>query len=219
MTTRFIDGEPHELNLIFEDTFDDISQWVNLTPATRWWTEDGKLHGHWAKGGSTLWCTQPLKGDLYLEFEATLLEPDGAWTNAQMPEGGKNVNLRFLVRGPEGVDILDAYRTLARARTGPNQVGDEKYEGYFFTWTHQHARLRRSPGYVNVSEERGMLPALGRKYSIAVLKTAGRLRYVVDNQKLHDYTDPAPHHEGRIGFTLWRSHVEIDRLRVYRIPP
>ncbi|NOZ19677.1 MAG: hypothetical protein GXP25_01170 [Planctomycetes bacterium] len=212
-----IGGERFYVQRIFREKFDTMNEWANLTPATVWWVEKGKLYGHWAPGGSTLWCRRDFESDLYLEFTARLLPPDKAWVSDKMPEGGKNINLRFLVTGPTGEDILTVYRKLAEEGTGPNRIGDDQYRGYFFTWTYSHARLRRSPGYEKVSENREVLPDLNRPYRISVLARDGRIKYWVDGRLMHDYQDDFAFDEGKMGFALYKSNVEISDLRVYRV--
>ena len=215
-TIRCMDEEL-PARLVFGDTFADMCEWSNLTANTRWHVEDGQLIGHWAPGGSTIWSNREFSGDLYIRFRARLLEPADDWRTEKMPDGGKNVNFRFLVSGPGGRDIREVYRDLAAERTGPNHTGDDQYEGYFFTWTWSHTRLRRSPGYVNVSERRDVLPAVGVEYTVEVLKEGGRIRYAVNGEVLHDYRDEAPFDSGRVGFTLWHSRLAVDFIEVYEL--
>ncbi|MFW6156816.1 MAG: hypothetical protein ACOC7J_05805 [Armatimonadota bacterium] len=210
-------GEEIPARLVFGDTFETMEHWANLTPRTRWHVEDGALIGHWAPGGSTIWSRPAFSGDLYLRFRARLLEPEDEWRTEQMPDGGINLNFRFLVSGPGGADIREVYRDLAARGTGSNRIGDDRYQGYFFTWTWRHARLRRSPGHVNLGERRDVLPRIGEDYTIEVLKQGGRIRYAVDGQVLHDYHDDRPFDSGRVGFTLWRSRVAVDFIEVYEL--
>jgi len=217
--TKKLGGERVWMQRVFREKFEDMGEWVNLTPATKWWVEEGTLRGHWGPGGSTLWCKRDFEGDLYIEFTARLCEPDKEWISKKLPEGGKNINLRFLVTGPAGGDILTVYRKLAEEQTGPNRIGDDQYRGYFLTWTHTHARLRRSPGYEKVSEELSFLPEIGRTYRISVLKQDERIRCWIGDRLIHDYRDDHPFDYGKIGFALYKSNVEISDLRVYKVFP
>ncbi len=210
-------GQSYPTRLVFGDSFADMDEWVNLTPQTRWAVQDGTLVGEWAPGGSTLWSRREFGGDLFIRFRARVLEPEDEWRTEKMPDGGKNLNFRFLVSGPDGVDIREVYRDLAQQATGPNRIGDDQYEGYFFTWTWRHARLRRSPGYENVSERRDVLPEVGENYTIEVLKRGGHIRYAVDGEVLHDWVDDDPFERGRIGFTLWHSRIAVEFIEVYQI--
>lgn len=216
-TTIACCGEQLRARLIFGDTFETMEDWTNLTPRTQWYVDGGRLIGRWGPGGSTIWSNREFTGDIYVRFRAKLLESDDEWRTEERPDGGKNLNFRFLVTGPGGVDIRDAYQDLAAQGTGPNGTGDDQYEGYFFTWTWRHTRLRRSPGYANVSERTDILPEIGEDYTIEVLKQGGRIRYLVDGEVLHDYTDQSPHDRGRVGFTLWHSSVAVDFIEVHQL--
>lgn len=216
-TTLNCCGAQFRARLVFGDTFGSMDEWTNLTPETDWRVEDGRLVGTWGPGGSTIWSDREFRGDLYVRFRATLLEPKDEWRTEERPHGGKNLNFRFLVTGPDGVDIREVYRDLAAQGTGSNRVGDDRYEGYFFTWTRRHARLRRSPGYENVSEHRAVLPRVGEAYTVEVLKRDGRIIYAVDGRVIHDWVDSDPHRRGRLGFTLWHSIIAVDFIEVHTI--
>jgi len=221
LPTRVIDGQTHGLELLFADPFANFDHWTTFATTSTWEARDGALEGHWRPegGGSNVWCREDFSGDLYLVCKARLYSPDPQWIYPNMPEGGKNINVRFLVQGPEGQDILSVAEALAATGTGPNRVGDDQYRGYFFTWTFRHGRLRRSPGYDNVSENLEILPQIETEHTIEVLKIGPRLRFICDGRKAHDYIDPQPFDSGKIGFALWCSRVRIWDLAVYRPVP
>lgn len=214
-----IDGIPYRAECLFQDTFQNMDNWINLNPATEWCVRDGQLRGHWARGGSDIWCAQTFSGDLCVEITGKLLEPDADWIYPNLPEGGKNLNVRFLVKGPNGSDILDTYQDLLKTQTGLNKTGDDQYNGYFFTLCCAQNRMRRSPGYDNVSEYKNSPLTIGKTALIQILKTGNRIQYFLDHRKMHDYTDPAPFQEGRIGIALWCSSVAIDQVEVFQISP
>jgi hypothetical protein len=203
--------------LIFSERFEDRANWKSLAPRTTWTTEDGVLKGNWAPGGSAIWLDREFHGNILIIAEARVLPPDPVVRRGRAPEGGKNFNIRFHVRGPHNQDILDVYRDLLKAGTGPNGIGDDQYRGYFVTWTGRHSRLRRSPGYVNVSESTAYLPVSGQRHRIELLFLDGRILYRVDGHLLHDYTDPEPFTQGRIALVTWNSNVEVSRFDVYQI--
>lgn len=214
---KAIDDTNYGMDLVFRDDFDDMANWVNLNPATEWKVEDGCLLGHWAKGGSDVWCKHHFSGDICVELTGKLLEPDKEWIYEHMPEGGKNLNVRFMVTGPDGGSILESYQRLLETKTGLNKMGDDQFNGYFFTLCCKQNRMRRSPGYDNVSEYKDYPLEIGRSSTIRILKTGNRIRYFLGDRKLHDYVDPEPFNEGRIGIALWCSSVAIDKVEVYQV--
>lgn len=216
---RTIDGESYSLEKICDDPFEDFSNWVTFATTSRWWVENGSLFGRWAEkgGGSNVWRRQDFEGDVLAEFHVRLIEPNEEWQTPGRPDGGKNINFRTHVTGPDGGDILAVAQKLQDEGTGPNRIGDDQYRGYFFTWTFRHGRLRRSPGYDNVSENLEDLPQLGPWYTITVLYTGGRLRQFIDGKKIHDYTDAEPFTRGKMGLALWHSAIQMDRFSVFSI--
>jgi hypothetical protein len=203
--------------LIFNEAFESMENWKALAPNTRWTMEAGKLKGYWAPGGSALWLDRELEGNLLLVAQARLLPPDPDVAKPNRPEGSRNFNLRFHVRGPGDVDILDVYRKLLEAGTGLNGIGDDQYLGYFITWTWRHSRLRRSPGYVNVSESTDYLPESLKFHLIPVLFLDGRILYTTDGKLLHDYTDPRPFTRGKVAIVTSNSNVEVSKFEVYQV--
>lgn len=214
---KIIDGTSCNMEQIFADEFENMDNWVNLNPATEWKMGNGRLLGHWEKGGSDVWCKQEFSGDLYVEVTGALTEPDESWCRDFPPEGGKNFNIRFMVSGPNGGNIIDSYSDLLKTQTGLNKTGDDQYNGYFFTMCVPQNRMRRSPGYDNVSEYKNYPLDIGRTYTLKILKTGGRIRFFVGDKKLHDYIDPEPFNEGRIGIALWCSSVAVEKVKVFQL--
>ncbi len=203
--------------LVFREQFQNLGNWVNLAPRTIWKMEQGILKGYWAPGGSEIWLDREFEGNILIKAEARVLPPDSAVQTGNRLEGGKNFNIRFHVRGPNDVDILDVYQNLLEAGTGQNGIGDDQYWGYLLTWTWRHSRLRKSPGYMNVSENDSYLPELTRRHKIQLLFIDGRILYTVDGKLLHDYTDPSPFNHGRIAILTWNTNVEVSEFEVYEI--
>lgn len=203
--------------LIFNESFESLQNWKALAPNTRWTLEAGKLKGYWAPGGSALWLNRDLEGNFLLVAQARLLPPNPEVAKPNRPEGSRNFNIRFHVRGPGGADILDVYRELLASGTGLNGIGDDQYCGYFITWTWRHSRLRRSPGYVNVSESTDYLPETLKLHRIRLVFLDGRILYSTDGKVLHDYTDPRPFTRGKVAIVTSNSNVEISKFEVYQV--
>lgn len=202
---------------IFSESFENLGNWKNLAPRSVWTMEDRILKGRWAPGGSEIWLDREFDGNILVVAEGKVLLPDPSVTKIKHPEGGKNFNIRFHVRGPGDVDILDAYQDLLEQGTGPNGIGDDQYWGYFVTWTRRHSRLRKSPGYINVSESKSYLPVLNRKHAIQLLFLNGRILYTVDDNLLHDYLDTKPFSRGKIAILIWNNNIEVSKFEVYTV--
>ncbi len=219
-TTEHTVGDVHvSTRLIFSESFASMANWKNLAPRTVWAIDGGKLKGYWAPGGSAIWLNREFEGNILVIAEAKVRPPDPAFAKSNRPEGSKNFNLRFHVRGPADVDILDAYPTLLAGGTGMNGIGDDQYRGYFITWTWRHSRLRRSPGYINVSENTSILPESNKTHRVQLLFLNGRILFTADGELLHDYTDPKPFTQGKMAIVTSNSNVEVSRFDVYRVLP
>jgi len=221
---------------IFRDEFDSgMEDWVNVNPVAKWAVKEGKLWGKWGTGGSTVWLKPVFEGDVMVVCRAESLEPGEAdWKDfgpkhrKSIPQGGKNLNLFFLCSGPGGENMVDCAGRLLKSGSGPNGMGEDQYNGYFLTWTLNHARFRQLPGYACVSEWRrgGNKAACGDAYrspengmvhEIVALRHGQRIRYLVDGRLIHDVVQEQPRTRGQMGFALWRNLCRIHSFRVYRI--
>jgi len=107
-----------------------------------------------------------------------------------------------------------------RKGTGPNGMGEDQYNGYFFTWTLGWARFRYLPGYAKQGEWRGIdyrAPEVGKVHHIVAVRMGERVRYYIDGRLIHDVHDPKPHTRGQMGFCLWRNSAKLHEFAVYRI--
>jgi hypothetical protein len=218
----------YRLEELFRDSFDgDMSNWSNRNPKTKWEVRDGKLWGKWGDGGSVVWLKPVFEGDVLIVCRVETLKPGEAdWRDfgpkhrAKLPEGGKNLNLFMLCSGPKGENMLECYERLNATGSGPNGMGEDKYKGYFFTWTLGWARFRYLPGYECVHEWSGegySAPEVGKVHEIVALRRGKAIRYFIDGRLVHDHADENPHSRGQMGFCLWRNLARIHEFRVCRI--
>jgi len=145
---------------------------------------------------------------------------DPARRPKQGPEqkGGRNMNLYFLCVGPEqGNANVFGYRLLKGLVHNKNHPDDGQYQGYFFTFTSTHNRMRYLPGYKLVSDAQGVAPEIGRQHHIVALRLGKLIRYFVDGKLVHERLDERKLSPCRMGFCIWRSHVKVHEFNVYRI--
>ena len=230
--TAAIQLGPHsyEVKTLFKESFEENKgNWLtDANPGATWEYDDSSLLGSWRQGGSVTWLKPVFKGDILVSVNAETLMPTEeqldifarGFRRKRFREGGKNLNLFILCSGPEGENMFDCYKPLLKQGTGPNGMGEDQYNGYFFTWTLGWARFRYLPGYAKASEWSGKgykQPEIGKIHNIVALRMGNHIRYYIDGRLVHDYEDSKPHEQGQIGFCLWRNSARIHDLTVYRI--
>jgi len=208
----------------YEESFESLDHWIRR-PADHadWRVVNGAFVGHWLERGNTLLFERPVGGDASLEVDIQVLpfdwsrtleaqrEPDpAAWAAKKSAEGSgqKNFNVLWMASGPDGEDFHEAFDEWF----GQGKMGLEFFRTYFFTFTLLWARLRRCPGYELMSDQQNVISEVGKDYRIQIEQTGNRLRYRLNGDLVHDFTDPNAYRRGRVGFVLSTSQVRVSRL-------
>lgn len=152
-------------------------------------------------GGYTAFLRRELPADLLARFVCSVIPPAGA----------NNINLLSHLQPPrrgewpvvadgayEGYHVMPNYiATFVRPEDAPGRT-----------------RLRRNPGFSLISEEFGTESVLGREYEIVLAVQGGRIRYCIDGNVLHDWTDPEPLGAGYLGLRTWRTSLRYTAFEV-----
>jgi hypothetical protein len=227
--TLTLGEQTYRVSPLFTDRFaGDLSHWTDMGLGSKWSIREGHLFGEFRPGGSTIWLKPIFDGDLILSFDIETIAPRREdWADFGVPiekvppdqleEGAKNLNLFFLCSGPQGENMLECYPRLMKEATGPNQQSDDRYRGYFFTFTYLWSRLRRLPKYELCSDRQDVRPQVGKVYHVQAMRHGKRLRYFLDGQLIHDYEDAHPHTRGQMGICIWRNSVKVSNVQVLRI--
>jgi len=205
-TSKLIDGERFSAKTIYEDRFEQLSPiWVlEGKPAVR--AKHGKLHVDASGEGpgryATLWLNKELPSNVLIEYHARC--PRQQTTAA-------NLNQFLMACEADGADILSIQHS-----------GDYKdYHSlplYIITLTYKWSRLRKCPGFECVSERMDVRSGNEVRYRIRILKTGDRIRYFINDAKVHDWTDTAGSYtSGKFGLRTWSTVVEYDNFRVYDV--
>lgn len=155
---------------------------------------------------ATLWWADALPADVLIE--ATAGVDDHAENNAA------NLNVILHARETDG-----PYRFGRSGRYGEYQ----QIPNYIVTLTggfqEGWSRVRRNPGFVQLSEEPSTRSEVGRTYRIRVLLAGGRLRYWLDDRLVHDVRDPDALAGGHFALRTWRSRVWWSDVRIAAVRP
>ncbi|HYL78905.1 MAG TPA: DUF6250 domain-containing protein [Bryobacteraceae bacterium] len=166
--------------------------------------------------GCTLWFRPELRGAVMIEYQARMVQA-----------GGRN----------DRVSDLNAFWMATDART-PDDLFATKRSGKFSDYNQLRAyyvgqggngntttRFRR---YIGDAADRPLLPEHDLRSADVLLQPnvwqtvqlvafGNRIQYYRDGRLIFDFLDPAPYTRGRFGFRTTSSHVELRKLRVYRI--
>jgi len=215
----------------YEEDFRSLERWI-LRPSghAHWQVEPGggAFRGFWQARFNSLVFHRPLIGDAALELEFRIFPM--VWERAlgirNLPEaeraqaierrrvldptGQRNLNILWKMAGPQGEDFYEAFDEWF----GKGKMGLEFFRGYFFTFTYLWARLRRCPGYQLVSDRPDVRVEIGRHYHLRIVQEGGRLRYWLNGDLVHDWSDAEPYTRGYVGFVLSTSQVLVTRIHL-----
>lgn len=203
MNDPFADWMPHA-TLIAEERFaGDLRDWV-LEGNAHWSIVNGRLIVDATPDRyATIWWRKDLPPDALIEYEAAVLPP-GA--------DGNNVNTFFYATGSGGEDVLSL------GLTGAYQQY-HNIPNYIVTLTSTYSRMRRCPGFVELSERQDVYSEVGRTYHVQILKVGGRIEAAFNGRVVHRHTDPSPHTRGRLALRAWHGANEYRFVRLWAIVP
>ncbi len=207
---------PHRGHLQFEDRFENgLSQWViELEQPGTVAASDGALEID-VPAGATLWFKHELHAPVAIAFEATAIAAAGP--NDRVSD----INAFWMARN------RDETVPFSRQRSGAFAEYNDLvtyYVGLGGNWN-TTTRFRR---YIGDPDSRPLLPqhdlsspeALlepNHKQVITLIADGSRIEYWRDGVRLLHYDDPAPYTRGWFAIRTTRSHLRIERLRIYEI--
>ena len=209
--TRDIDGETWEVTELAHERFENDR-----------WRERWKLEGNATlkvnegrlaivtseqagqEPAATLWWAETLPFDVLIELTAGVDEPG--------ENNAANLNLILHAREVDGPYRFGRSGRYPEYQAIPNYIVTLT-GGFQEGWS----RVRRNPGFVQLSEERSTRSEVGRTYRIRLLLTGGRLRYWLDGRLIHDVRDPNPLAGGHFALRTWRSRTWWSDIFIARV--
>ncbi len=186
--------------LLWAAEFVDSDDWLIESQGGTHHFADGQLHVDCVdQRGWTMWPRREFPADLIIEYAGTCYPPST----------GRNFNCFFCA------DYGDGRAMDAVERSGWYKEYHQ-FPNYIFTLTHNHTRMRRDPGFEEISEL--MLGSIDEhRYVVRIAKQGGRLLASVDDTLIHDVTDPTPHGAGWCGLRTWNTKITYDHWAVYAV--
>ena len=193
-----IGGDTYSVQWIGREAFDNawLSRWavegssqVHVEDGTLWVRRQPGVHSP-----ATIWYREELPGNVFVRFRAKPIPPEG--------DNACNLNLFVHARELDGTPLrfgrCGAYKDYHLI---PNYIVTF-VGGYMPGWS----RMRRDPGFKMVSES-DIRSEVDKEYEIVLTIQDGRLRYYVNGERIHDYTDPDPLPGGRFGIRSWSTNA------------
>jgi hypothetical protein len=212
--SRYVVGEL----LVGDDFNHDLSRWrVEQEEAGTVATREGCLEIDVA-GGCTVWFNTRLSGPILISYEAVAVSAGGA---------------------NDRVSDLNCF-WMARDARSPDDIFGTKRSGKFADYdqllcyyvglggnTNSTSRFRR---YIGEKGNRPLRPEhdlSGKEFllvpnhsqTIQLVAAESVVEYFRDGQRLFAFDDPQPYVSGWFAFRTVKSHLKVQRFRVYRLVP
>jgi hypothetical protein len=201
-----IEGELYNVKSLYKEDFSDDT-WQNK------WTGEGlgaqfkvvnqKLHIT-DSIGATFWYLEELPANLIVRYKVCA---DGKY-----PENKINFNHFSHARKDKDAILVVGNES---KRKGPYKEY-HIFPNYIATFTPQHSRLRKDPGF-NLLSNSTEKSVVDRVYQVMYTVKNGRLRYYLDGKIIHDIIDPAPLAGGKFGIRTWSSSAWWDDIEIGEI--
>lgn len=193
--------------LVYENGFEGGLEGFVQEGGGRCFTECGRLYldDSENKKGLTLWLDRRFEGNLGIEYDAM----------AVAPELHGNINLFFMARTLGGARVLD------ERHTGAYEEYHRTCEMYIATFVggpgnaNRHARLRKNPGFLLLSENLGFYTRLNEPYHIEASVRATEIKYSINGAVVHRVQDDNPYGYGWFGLRTWNSKIWVDNLKIH----
>jgi len=85
--------------------------------------------------------------------------------------------------------------------------------GYIATFVHKHSRLRKEPCFELLAEDMKTEAMADVEYNIVYTVVDGRIRYYINDRKIHDVTVDDPHAGGKFGIRTWTTKATWDNFK------
>src|SRR5690606_3403976 len=151
--------------------------------------------------GSTLWYKREFPQQIVIRYKTR--------SEKGMTDNKLNFNHISHARENDGSPLKigkDAGRTGA-------YVQYHKFVNYIATLTFKHSRLRKDPGFVLLSDSK-VYSEENRYYEVVCTIQQGRIRYYLNNVKVHDIQDSEPLKGGKFGLRTWNTHASWDDIEI-----
>lgn len=201
-----LDGRTFGVRLVFEDRFDDLSNWLAETDGTVETVNNELVWKCPDKKAGTIWCRRRFEGPTIVEYDVVTVS------------GSDNVNFIFYADRPDGLLETTAERTGKYSEY-------HKFQNYIITYLTNfeprwRIRFRKDPGFRLLSETTSDRPVTQgvRQHVTYVFERDGTMILYADGRLLASFRDPdSPYGSGYHGFRTWNSVLRYANFKVFAI--
>ncbi len=172
--------------------------------------------------GITLWYNQPLSGDISISYKALFIMNGGPndrlsdLNSFWMAQDSLHPN-DFFARKEWRGGVFSKYYSLKMYYVGFGGNNNttsrfRKYDGDYDSFRQGKVR----PDIIKEYTDAAHLLKPNYWYDIKIEVVGNRVTYILNGEKLFDYTDPAPYRSGYFGFRTVQSHQLITGFRIER---
>lgn len=203
-----VGGDTYQVEWLHHDGFDN-PDWTK-----NWFKEgssqvgisDGRLlitKPSGSGGEATIWFRRQLPANLIVRYKAKALGSDA----------NNKCNLNQLTHATE----MDGSPIKHGLRSGDYEEYHQ-IPNYIVTVTFDHSRVRRNPGFNQISESKDQArPDI--EYNLTTVVKEGRVRYYINGRKVHDVQDMKPLPVGQFAIRTWNTTAWWDDFEFGRVLP
>ncbi len=201
-----IGDQTYHVKWIYKENFKDTTwrvKWVSEGMGAQFNVKDQKLYIK-DSIGATFWYLRELPTNIIVRYKVCA---DGT-------QPGNKINFNHFSHASDHKGaILEVGKN--SNRKGPYREY-HTFPNYISTFTPQHSRLRKDPGF-NLLSNSTEKSITDRVYTVQYIVNRGRLQYFLDGVNIHDVVDKEPLSGGKFGIRTWSTSAWWDDIEIGEI--
>ncbi len=202
--TLSVAGDTYHVKWLLKEDFESgkwRENWVLETTKADVEIKEGKLFMTDYGIGSTLWYKKELPQHIIVKYTT---QSERGMTDTKL-----NFNHFSHARENDGTDLKIGKES---GRTGA-YVQYHQFTNYIATLTYKHSRIRKDPGFQLLSDSQ-VYSEENQVYNVVYTVQKGRVRYYLNDVKVHDVRDAQPLRGGKFGLRTWNTHASWENIEI-----
>ena len=193
-----------------------------------WLLTEDFSHDDWTRD----WVLETTRADVEVRNNKLFMTDYGIgstlWYKNEFP---KNIIVTYIARSEKGMeDNKLNFNTISHAKGNDGsllEIGEkagrtgayvqyQQFTNYIYTLTFKHSRMRKDPGF-NLLSDSAVRSEENKLYEVVNTVQDGRLRYYLNQEKIHDHQDSMPLEGGKFGLRTWNTKGSWSNIKIGRI--